>query len=160
MEYATFYIGENVFGLPIMQVQEIATVPPIHQIPGHDHRIAGLLNLRGRAAVAIDLAQCLFVKKPEPRFGARKKIIILATLDVLPQEARELGLEAPHDPTVLLVDDMFRIVDGDRETYHETPANVIDACVDGVLKTEGSLITLLSLSRLLRILTPSTQGAV
>ena len=63
MEYATFYVAEDLFGIPIYLVQEIARKAMVYPIPGHDSRIEGLMNLRGRTTAVINLKRFISGRK-------------------------------------------------------------------------------------------------
>ena len=150
MEYATFYVGEDLFGIPIYLVQEIAIKAMVYPIPGHDARIEGLMNLRGRTTAVINLKRCLF--KSEVKTSAnrhRKKMIILETRDGLPQEALDMGLIAGDEPVVLLIDDVYKIIDGDRESFYPPPAHVNETYIEGIMKSDEDLISLLSIPKLI-----------
>ena len=147
MEYATFYVAEDLFGIPIYLVQEIARKATVHPIPGHDSRIEGLMNLRGRTTAVINLKRCLFKSRGETTCSQRKKMIILETRDGLPQEALDMGLSAGEEPVVLLIDDVFKIIDGERESFYPPPAHVNETYIEGVMKSDEELICLLSIPK-------------
>ncbi len=150
MIYATFYIADDLFGIPIYLVQEFARETKVYPIPGHDSRIEGLMNLRGRTTAVINLKNCLFKSEANaPRPDHRKKMIILETQDGLPQEALDLGLEAGDEPAVLLIDDLFKIIDGELESFYPPPAHVNETYIEGVMKSGEDLISLLSIPKLI-----------
>ncbi len=150
MKYATFYIADDLFGIPIYLVQEISRQAAVDPIPGNDSRIEGLMNLRGRTTAVINLKRCLFKSgvKAAPT-GQRKKMIILETQDGLPQEALDLGLNAGDEPVVLLIDDVFKIIDGELESFYPPPAHVNETYIEGVMKSGEDLISLLSIPKLI-----------
>ena len=158
MKYATFYAGEHLFGIPIYLVQEISRPVPIYPIPGHDSRIEGLINLRGRTSVAINLHQCLYGCPSKGMQGLRKKLIMLETTEGLPHEAIDLGIEAYSEPLILVVDDMYKITAEDHEEYFSTPAHVNEIYVDGVVKIDDRLITLISIPRLIEDILVESEG--
>ncbi len=149
MEYATFYVAEDLFGIPIYLVQEIARKTMVYPIPGHDVRIEGLMNLRGRTTAVINLKRCLFKADEKSDPDLMRKMIILETQDGLPQEALEMGMSAGDEPVVLLVDDVFKIIDGERESFYPPPANVNETYIEGVMKSDDNLISLLSIPKLI-----------
>lgn len=160
MKYATFFIGHHLFGIPIDLVQEIARPLPLHPIPGHDPRIAGLINLRGRTAVALDMQHCIADGPPVANLQQRAKLIILETRDGLPQEAVHMGLGAFEEPLVLVVDEMYKITAREKEQYYTTPAHVNELYVDGVMKLEQRLLTLISIPRLVDSILVATEGGL
>ena len=54
-ELVTATIGGQLFGLPILQVQDVFAVTRLTRVPLAPPEIAGLLNLRGRVVTLIDL---------------------------------------------------------------------------------------------------------
>ena len=158
MKYAFFYIGDHLFGIPIFLVQEISRPTAIHPIPGHDNRIEGLVNLRGRTAVVINMHQCIYGTTSPGGKGLRRKLIILETSDGLPPEAIELGIQAYEEPLVLIVDDMYKISSGEKEQYFPPPAHVNELYVDGIMKLEDRLMTLISVPRLIEDIVALSEG--
>ena len=61
-EFATFYIGSQMFGIPILKVQDILTTDRIAPIPLSPLSVHGSINLRGRIVTVIDVHTCLGLK--------------------------------------------------------------------------------------------------
>lgn len=155
MEYAAFFVDGNLFGIPVVLVQEISKPLDLFPVPGHDPRVAGLVNLRGRTAVALDLPRFL---SPQARGdGERRKFIVLETTDSLPPEVRSIGLASHHEPIILVVDEVHGILDGEKLEFHPPPAHVRDEFVDGVLKVGDKLMTMISVPSLVGALLPSPE---
>lgn len=55
-EYVTVMAGDQMFGLPIEQVQDVFMIGAVTAVPLAPPEVAGLINLRGRVVTAIDLA--------------------------------------------------------------------------------------------------------
>lgn len=58
-EFLTIIIGEQIFGIPILQVQDVLGPQKVTRVPLAPRAIAGSLNLRGRIVTAIDVRACL-----------------------------------------------------------------------------------------------------
>lgn len=58
-QYVTMTISGQLFGVPIMQVEDIVEPDRITPVPLAPKQIAGVMNLRGRVVTVIDLKQCL-----------------------------------------------------------------------------------------------------
>lgn len=157
MEYATFLVGDDLFAIPVALVQEIGKPVEIFPVPGHDPRVAGLVNLRGRTAVALDLRRALLGPEVPPRTCGRCKFITLETTATLPREALELGLDSHRETLVLVVDEVHGIVDGQRLEFHPPPAHVSERHVEGVMKMGERLMTLISIPRLVEDLMPRKE---
>ena len=61
-EFATFYIGAQMFGIPILKVQDILQTDRIAPIPLSPMSVHGSINLRGRIVTVIDVHTCLGLK--------------------------------------------------------------------------------------------------
>jgi purine-binding chemotaxis protein CheW len=61
-EYVTVIIREQLFGIPVLQVQDVLGRQTITRIPLAPAAVAGALNLRGRIVTAIDSSACLGLK--------------------------------------------------------------------------------------------------
>jgi purine-binding chemotaxis protein CheW len=157
MEYAAFLVGEDMFAIPVALVQEIGKPVEIFPVPGHDARVAGLVNLRGRTAVALDLRRALLGANALGRCRERCKFIVLETTSTLPKEARDLGIDSHCETLVLVVDEVHGIVDGQRLEFHPPPAHVCERYVEGVMKMGERLMTLVSIPRLIEDLMPRKE---
>jgi purine-binding chemotaxis protein CheW len=54
-EVVTFRVGDQWFGIPVLDVQEVINHQRVARVPLAGPRIAGLLNLRGQIVTAIDM---------------------------------------------------------------------------------------------------------
>lgn len=54
-QYITFMLGEEEFGAPIAQVQEIIKVPKIFAVPQAPDFVEGVVNIRGQVIPVVDL---------------------------------------------------------------------------------------------------------
>lgn len=58
-EFLTIFINGQMFGIPILQVQDVLGQLKVAKIPLAPPSIAGALNLRGRIVTAINVRECL-----------------------------------------------------------------------------------------------------
>lgn len=56
-KYLTFRLGEEVYGIEILRIQEIIGLLPITRIPHLSDHIRGVINLRGKVIPIMDLAR-------------------------------------------------------------------------------------------------------
>ena len=61
-----FYLGDELYGLPITAIQEIIRLKRITPVPGADSYIEGVTNLRGRIIPVLDLRRRLGLETREP----------------------------------------------------------------------------------------------
>lgn len=55
LDYVTFTVAGQLFGLPIRAVHDVITLPELTPVPLARPDFAGLVNMRGRVVTAIDL---------------------------------------------------------------------------------------------------------
>src|SRR5450432_1635011 len=55
IQYATFYVGDLLFGIDVMQVQEVLRYQSMTKVLLAPPVIGGLINLRGQIVTAVDL---------------------------------------------------------------------------------------------------------
>jgi purine-binding chemotaxis protein CheW len=58
-EFVTVALGDHTFGIPVEEVRDVLTPPPLTHVPLAPPEVAGALNLRGRIVIAIDLRKRL-----------------------------------------------------------------------------------------------------
>jgi len=149
MQYVTFRLHDTSYGIPICLVQEFTRSLDISPIIGQDERIAGMVNLRGRVVIVIDLKKCLqrnslvqSQKNPEMQ---NKKMIILEAAGQLSERAKESGIQAYTEPLVLLVDQIDEVITVKAKDLHPPPGNVPSPSIEGVVKRKEGLLCLLSI---------------
>lgn len=59
LRYVTFRLGDEVYGINVMQVQEVLRVTEIAPVPGAAHYVLGIINLRGNVVTVIDARERL-----------------------------------------------------------------------------------------------------
>ena len=59
VSYLGFYLGDEVYGLPLEQLREVAHVGHLRRVPGAPAGVAGLVNLRGEILCALDVRAIL-----------------------------------------------------------------------------------------------------
>ncbi|TWT36064.1 Chemotaxis protein CheW [Posidoniimonas corsicana] len=74
-QFATFYLGEMLFGVDIAAVQEINRQVNITAVPNAPAHVRGVINLRGEVATVIDLRTVLGMPPAEESRDARNLIV-------------------------------------------------------------------------------------
>src|SRR6187401_1859783 len=54
ISYLGFFLGPEVFGLPLEQLREVCKLTRVRRVPGAPPSVAGLVNLRGEIVCALD----------------------------------------------------------------------------------------------------------
>ena len=153
-QFASFYIGENLFGIDIRLIREInrnIEITPVDRAPKF---VRGLLNLRGQIVTVIDLGVRIgLVGKEEERNNGR--CIVLKTSEELSQKRSEdPALEdTARDLVALYVDDIGDMVTIDEKELESPPANIGEVegeFFSGVAKLEKELLVILKVEELLK----------
>jgi purine-binding chemotaxis protein CheW len=134
-EYVTASVGGQLFGLPILRVQDVFVPDRLTRVPLAPPEIAGVLNLRGRIVTLLDLRR---------RFGLPE-----ADGDTPPMA---VGVEAHGEFYALLVDgigEVLRLNDSMREA---NPVNLDPALAmvsTGIHRLDGQLLVMLDVDNVL-----------
>ena len=131
-----FELSGEEFGVDIMQVSEVIPVPRITRIPQAPECIKGLINLRGKILVVVDLNKRLgFPSKETDTFS---RIIIVEVKDTV------IGM---------LVNSVKEVMRLSLSSIEPTPemikSKINTEYLNGVGKTGNRLIILLNLARVL-----------
>ncbi|MCI5065249.1 chemotaxis protein CheW [bacterium] len=129
VQFATFYVGEMLFGLDVMQVQEIIRYQEMTPVPLSSPIVEGLINLRGQIITAIDLRK---------RLG----------MEPLESESRPMNVVVRHEEEVvsLLVDRIGDVLEVHSEQYEDAPDILSGSSrevVQGVFKLKEELLLVL-----------------
>lgn len=129
MQYATFYVGGLLLGIPIHQVQEINRHLEVTHVPHASSAIRGVINLRGEVVSVVDLPHVLGL--PSAEITATSRNVIIHHGDEL------IGL---------MVDDVADILAIQRCEISPSPANVNGVegrFFKGVHTTETEIVVIL-----------------
>ncbi len=134
-EYITVVIGDQLFGLPIAQVQDVFMLDGLTRVPLSQPEIAGVLNLRGRIVTAIDMRRRLGLPR---RDDSSKPMAV--------------GIESKSESYGLLIDSVGEVLQLDVGTREPNPVNLdphLARISAGVHRLEGRLLVLLDVDRVL-----------
>lgn len=135
MELATFYIGEALCGLDILNIQEINKIQNLTPVPQAPEYVRGVLNLRGRIVSIIDLA---------------KKVGLGDTSESL--DTRNLIVTSRDGTTGLFVTKIGDVCEIEMDAIESTPVNmhgIQETFFSGVYKSKTELIGILDLDQVL-----------
>ncbi len=141
-EYVTAMIGGQLFGLPILHVQDVFIPERLTRVPLAPPEIAGVLNLRGRIVTLIDL---------RVRLG----------LPVSEKAAMAVGVEQRGESYGLLIDSVGEVFKLDDVTREPNPINLdprLARVSAGIHRLEGQLLMVLDVERVLDI-APTAMAA-
>jgi len=131
----TFSLEGEVYGINVMQVQEVLRETEVAPVPGAPHYVIGIINLRGNVVSVIDARL---------RFGLMTK-----ENDDL---SRIIVIEAGSHTIGILVDSVTEVVDIQRSEVESAPNVGNDETskyIDGVVSRGEQLLILVDLNKLL-----------
>ncbi|WP_342304796.1 chemotaxis protein CheW [Methanolobus sp. ZRKC5] len=135
-QLVVFSLGLEEFGVDIMQVQEIIRMPEITRIPRSPDYVKGVINLRGKIIVVMDL---------DKRFGMSQKDMT--------DESRVVVVDIEGTVIGLVVDSVSEVIRLQGSNIDQTPEIITQKInaeyLKGVGKLEDRLLILLDLENIL-----------
>jgi purine-binding chemotaxis protein CheW len=136
-EYVTAMIGGQLFGLPIVRVQDVFIPERLTRVPLAPPEIAGVLNLRGRIVTLIDLRR---------RFGLGQR--------ESGQAAMAIGVESRAESYGLLIDSVGEVLKLEDAAREPNPINLDERLARvsaGIYRLDGQLLIVVDVDRVLEI---------
>ena len=135
--YVTAMIDEQLFGLPIVRVQDVFIPERLTRVPLAPPEIVGVLNLRGRIVTLIDLRR---------RFGLgeRKE----------GEDVMAIGVESRGESYGLLIDRVGEVVELDGVAREPNPVNLdqrLAQMSSGIYRLDDQLLIVVDVDRVLDI---------
>lgn len=136
-EYVTAMIGGQLFGLPIVRVQDVFIPERLTRVPLAPPEIAGVLNLRGRIVTLIDLRR---------RFALGEHAAGDAVMAI--------GVELRGESYGLLIDSVGEVLKLDEAACEPNPINLdrrLARVSTGIYRLDGQLLVAVDIERALDI---------
>ncbi len=152
IQFTTFYVGNTLFGVNILQVKEINNQMRYTPVPDSIDFIKGLFNLRGQIITIFDLAKRLGRK--DTLIGEKTRNLILKTdiETVLLREKFKLE-EIGNDAVGFIIDKIGDVIEVEEEQIQQPPANVGDISkefIKGVVELKSDLLIIINVSEVIR----------
>ncbi|MFZ4715374.1 MAG: chemotaxis protein CheW [Bacteriovoracaceae bacterium] len=80
-KYMIIMLGGLEYGVPLFEVKEVISLPPVVPVPGSPDYLIGMINLRGKVVSIVDL--CLKVKIKKHDGPAKNKVVIITEIEGL-----------------------------------------------------------------------------
>jgi purine-binding chemotaxis protein CheW len=134
-DYVTMSIADQLFGIPVLKVQDVLGPQTITRVPLAPPEVAGSLNLRGRIVTAIDVRLRLSLERRQ-------------------NEKPAMSVVVEHDGELysLLVDTVGEVLSLNVKDYQRNPPTLnprLREFSDGIYRLNGSLLMVLSVASLL-----------
>lgn len=139
-KYLTFRVGDEAYGLQILQVRELIGLLEITRVPHAPRGVKGVLNLRGKIIPVVELRSHLGIDTPS---SAARPVIIVAQL------------QTPSGPVVtgVLVDQVLEVRAFAASQLEAPPrfgrADEASRFILAIAKTEHRVVLLLDLDLVL-----------
>ena len=134
-EFVSVTVADQLFGIPVLQVQDVLGPQRITRVPLAPSEVAGSLNLRGRIVTAIDLRTRL-------------------RLPPLPEGRKGMSVVVDHEGELysILVDNVGEVLRLSAISAERSPATLDPTWRDvagGVYRLEKTLLIVLNVARVL-----------
>ena len=136
-EYVTMTVADQLFGIPVLTVQDVLGPQRITRIPLSPQEIAGALNLRGRIVTAIDVRR---------RLALPARSADTSSMSVVVDHKGELYS--------LIVDAVGEVMSLPADSYERNPATLDPRWREvsgGIYRLKGKLLVVLEVPRLLEM---------
>ena len=135
VQWVTFRLADEIYGINVMQVQEVLRITEIAPVPGAPGYVLGIINLRGNVVTVIDT---------RTRFG-------LPTAEV-DDASRIVIIESEQQVVGILVDSVAEVVELRQSEIDQAPSvgNEESArYIQGVASRDEDLLIVVDLNKLL-----------
>ncbi|HCE3701647.1 TPA: chemotaxis protein CheW [Vibrio parahaemolyticus] len=135
LQWVTFQLEEETYGINVMQVREVLRYTEIAPVPGAPDYVLGIINLRGNVVTVIDTRS---------RFGLMEGEVT--------DNTRIIVIESERQVIGILVDSVAEVVYLRSSEIDTTPSVGTDESakfIEGVSNRDGKLLILVDLNKLL-----------
>ncbi len=136
IQWVTFKLGEEIYGINVMQVQEVLRLPEIAPVPGAPGYVMGIINLRGNVVTVIDTRNRFGLFQKEPDDATR---IIITEVD--------------NQVIGMLVDSVAEVVNLRGSQIEKTPnlgeENESSKYIQGVHSRDDDILILIDVDKML-----------
>lgn len=137
-DFLTIFISGQMFGIPVLQVQDVLGSQKITRIPLAPPEVAGALNLRGRIVTAIDVRKRLGISEDDnDSDGAQKMSVVV-------EHGNEL-----FSLIIDVVGDVLSLPQSDFESNPPTLDPVWRDMSMGIYRLDKELLVVLDVSKIL-----------
>jgi purine-binding chemotaxis protein CheW len=133
-QFCTFHVADFLFGVPVLNVQEVIRHQRMTRVPLSHKTVRGLINLRGQIVTAIDFRQR--IELPPLATGNDPVIIVIRTGD---------------GAFCLLVDGVGDVIEVDDSTLEPAPGTIsslVREMVTGVYRLKEHILIALEVEEI------------
>lgn len=144
-QFATFYLNSTLFGIDVLQVQEVTGPTSLVSVPLAPNFVRGLINLRGQIATALGL--CRLFDTCEGEDAVEKMSVVCRIKGNL---------------VALIVDRIGDVVEVESNRFEETPDTIpanLKKYLSGIYKLNEGFLSVINLDTIASELSPITEAA-
>lgn len=137
-DYVTFSIGDQMFGIPVLRVQDILAPDRIAPVPLAPPEVKGSINLRGRIVTVIDVRVRLGLPERDEEDG----------------QSMGVTVEQDNELYTLLVDKIGDVISLSKDLYEKNPATLDSLWREfsnGVFRLDEKLMVVLDIDNLMNL---------
>ncbi len=161
VQLCTFRLGETLYGIDVLDVQEVLMPQYRTPIPLSPPEVEGLLNLRGDTVLSVDLGVLLGI-----RSGVQSEPVIATTQEAEEalegEERMNVVLRSSQGSLSMLVDEVGEVMDLPKGSFEPCPATISEIqrqVARGIYKLEDDLLIQLDVDELHGLVTQSHSMA-
>lgn len=136
-QYCSFYLGDDLFGIPVECVKEVLKVSSITRVPLAHEMVHGLINLRGDIVTTVDLRKRLKLQSVDARSNCMTIVI-----------------RSQDENISLIVDEVGDVLEVHEEAFElppDTVQGVTREFIRGVYKLKERLLLALDTEKVLNV---------
>ena len=138
-QYLTFLLGEDIYGVDILRVQEVRGWTKVREIPNTPEYVKGVLDLRGTIVPIIDLRTRLSIEAVE--YTPITVVIVLAI--EVENEKYIVGV------VVDTVSDVLDVVKSEIKKAPNFGTKVETKFIDGMVMADAGMVVLMDIDKML-----------
>lgn len=137
IQFSTFYIADQLYGIEVTRVQEVVRPLPMTKIPLGQKYVNGLINLRGQVATAIGVRDLFEMEDPEKH----------THMNVV--------CKCDNHLISLLVDDIGDVIEVSKKNFETCPQTIstnVRRFMAGVYQINTSILNILDVEKISKFL--------
>lgn len=138
-QYLTFLLGDNIYGVDILRVQEVRGWTKVREIPNTPRYVKGVLDLRGTIVPIIDLRVRLSLEEVE--YTPITVVIVLS-----------IEVKGENYVIGIVVDTVSDVLDVELTDIKKAPnfgSSVETKFISGMVMSESGMIVLMNIDKML-----------
>ncbi|MEM9200413.1 MAG: chemotaxis protein CheW [Actinomycetota bacterium] len=147
LQVCTFRLGELLFGVDVLDVQEVLYHADITPVPHAPEAVSGLINLRGQIATTLDL---------RTRLGE-----MTDDSDEPNPNPTHVVVRSSYEPVSLLVDRIGDVLDIEADRFEEPPPTMHDEATQAILgayRLDDEILLILDVDHLIELELPTEES--